>query len=86
MVFHIMIWAVASEPINFDFKYPYMYTKKYMNIYTFSKVISITGISIMPHPLPSVYRILSSTLRKVIELFMQLVSSAINHPDHLLPF
>ena len=44
------------------------------------------GIAIIPHILPSVYSIMVSMLRKMIETFVKLVSSAVNHPDNLLPF
>ena len=40
----------------------------------------------MPHELPSVYRVLLSTLMKPIEALLTLVSSSVNHPDHMLPF
>ena len=36
--------------------------------------------------LPSVCKILFSTLRKAIESFLQLFSSAVKHPYNLLPF
>ena len=41
----------------------------------------MTGISITPHELPSVYRITQITLIKLIEQFMEIISSAVNHPD-----
>ena len=44
------------------------------------------GIEIMPHTLPSVYKLLLSMFRKLIEAFVQLVSSVVNHIDHMLPF
>ena len=40
----------------------------------------------MAHVLPTVNRVLLSTLRRVIESLLPLFSSAVNHPDHLLPF
>ena len=43
-------------------------------------------IEIFPHSLTSVYRILLSMLRKIIEVFVQLVSSAVNHSYHMPPF
>ena len=42
------------------------------------------GIEIMTHELPSVYRALSSKLRKMVESFLPLVSSEVNHTDHLI--
>ena len=44
------------------------------------------GIEIMIDVLPSVYRVMLSTLRKVVEAFIKLVSSAANQSDHLTPF
>ena len=44
------------------------------------------SIVIMPHALTSVYRVLLSMLRKVIEVLVQLVSSVANQPDHLISF
>ena len=43
-------------------------------------------MEIIPHTLPSVYRLLLLTFRKLIELFVQFLSSAVNHSDHMLPF
>ena len=62
-----------------------LYITKYM-VTVIAKVTFNYRYINMPHALTSVYRILFSTLRKVIEAFMQLVSSEINHPYHLLPF
>ena len=46
----------------------------------------MTGISIMIHKFPSVYRIMLSTLRKMIEAFVKLFPSAVKHSDHMSPF
>ena len=89
MFCHIMFWIFASGPIGFDIKYPYMYhSDRSCNIwiYSYSKVTSMVGIEIIPRAFPSVYRVMLSMLRKVVEAFVQLVSSVVNHPDHLLPF
>ena len=51
MVCHIMFWILFSEPINFDIKYPYMHCfGRSWNtwFYSFSNMISITGVGIVP--------------------------------------
>ena len=40
----------------------------------------------LPHLFHSVYMIVLSTLSKVIEVFVQLVSLEVNHTNHPLPF
>ena len=47
---------------------------------------SMTGIAIIPHVLPSVYSILLSTLSKIIEAFVHLLSLAFEHSYNLPPF
>ena len=51
-------------------------------------VLSMIGMAIMPNALPSESRILLSTLslKKVIESFVQLVYSPVNHSDQLITF
>ena len=65
MFCHIIFWVVANELINFDMKYPYMYRFGRLCstwIWSLSKVLSMIGMEIMPHALPSVSRILLSPL------------------------
>ena len=61
----IMFWIFASKLINFEINYPYMYrfSISYNTwIFSLSKVLSILGMSIMPHAFLSASRILLSTL------------------------
>ena len=44
------------------------------------------GKEIIPHALPSSYRVLLSMLMKVIESLVNSFSSVVNHPDHLIQF
>ena len=84
-----MFWIVTYEPIEFDIKYPYMYRfdkSCHIWVYLFSKVTSRIVIYKMPHALPSLYRILFSMLRKVLEELVQLFYSAVIHLDHMIPF
>ena len=87
MVFRVILWVVASEPIDFEINYHYIYCFERScdtQVYSFSKVVSMTGIAIIPHILPSVYRIISSYLSKFIEVFVQKLSSALNHSQMLI--
>ena len=60
-----MFWIVASELINFDIKYTYMYCfGRLCNtwIWSFSKVLAMTVMAMLPHALPLAFRILLATL------------------------
>ena len=65
MFCNIMLWILASELINLEINYPYMYHfGRSCNtwIWSLSKALSMLGIAIIPHVLPSPSRILLSTL------------------------
>ena len=65
MFCNIMFWIVASELMNLEIKYLYMYGfGRSCNtwIWSLSTVLSMLGMAIKPHELPSSYRILLSTL------------------------
>ena len=66
MFCNIMFKIVASELINFEINYPYMYlfgrsSNTWMR--SLSNVILILGMAIMPNALPSGSRIFLSTLQ-----------------------
>ena len=46
----------------------------------------MTGVVIMPHTLPSFYRLHSSTLSKFLGAFLKLVSLEVKHSDPLTLF
>ena len=65
MFCNIMFWVVASELIDLEIRYPYIYLfVRSCNtwIWSFSRVLSFIGIEIIPHALSSASRILLSTL------------------------
>ena len=65
MFCNIMLWIVASELINLDINYPYMYFfGRSCNtwIWSFTKVLSMLVMAIIPHAFISASRILLSTI------------------------
>ena len=65
MFCNIMFWVLASELINFEIKYPYMYFfERSCNTckWQLSNMLSMLGMAIIPHLLTSASRILLSTL------------------------
>ena len=84
-----MVWIVASGPIDIDIKHTNIYCFEISCatcMMSFSKLLSIIGKAIIPHTLPLINNKMSSTLRKVVEAFVQLVPSVVNHSDHMLTF
>ena len=65
MFCNIVLWVDASELIEFEINYPYMYIfGRSFNtwIWSLSNVLSILGMAIIPHALTSSSRALLSPL------------------------
>ena len=89
IVCHIIFWIITSGKIDFDIRYPYMYSFDIscnICIESLSIELSTIGIKTMSHASTSVYRYYYQCWGKWLNQFWKFVLSVVNHPDNLIPF